>query len=68
MSKLPFGKKNYQWMVIGLVVITLGFIFMSIDGEQHGFGFLGLTLAPIVVVAGFIIEVFAILHSPKENK
>jgi hypothetical protein len=68
MSKLPFGKKNYQWMVIGLIVITLGFIFMSIDGEQHGFGFLGLTLAPIVVVAGFIIEVFAILHSPKENK
>jgi hypothetical protein len=68
MSKLPFGKKNYQWMVIGLVVITLGFIFMSIDGEQHGFGFLGLTLAPIVVVAGFIIEAFAILHSPKENK
>ncbi len=68
MSKLPFGKKNYQWMVIGLVVITLGFIFMSIDGEQHGFGFLGLTLAPIVVVAGFIIEAFAILHSPQENK
>jgi hypothetical protein len=68
MSKLPFGKKNYQWMVIGLVVITLGFIFMSIDGEQHGFGFLGLTLAPIVVVAGFIIEAFAILHTPKENK
>lgn len=68
MSKLPFGKKNYQWMAIGLVVITLGFIFMSIDREQHGFGFLGLTLAPIVVVAGFIIEVFAILHSPKENK
>jgi hypothetical protein len=68
MSKLPFGKKNYQWMIIGLVVITLGFIFMSLDGEQHGFGFMGLTLAPIVVVAGFIIEGFAILHTPKENK
>jgi len=68
MNKLPFGKKNYQWMVIGLVVITLGFIFMSLDGEQHGFGFMGLTLAPIVVVAGFVIEAFAILHSPEENK
>lgn len=55
-------------MVIGLVVITLGFIFMSIDSEQHGFGFIGLTLAPIVVVAGFVIEVFAILHTPQENK
>lgn len=68
MNKLPFGKKNYQWMTIGLVVITLGFIFMAVDGEQHGFGFIGLTLAPIVVVAGFIIEAFAILHTPKENK
>lgn len=55
-------------MIIGLVVITFGFIFMSLDGEQHGFGFLGLTLAPVVVVAGFVIEAFAILHTPKENK
>jgi FtsH-binding integral membrane protein len=68
MSKLPFGKKNYQWMTIGLIVIALGFTFMALDKEQHGFGFMGLTLAPIVVVAGFIIEAFAILHTPKENK
>ncbi|PZR34055.1 MAG: DUF3098 domain-containing protein [Azospira oryzae] len=67
MSKLPFGKKNYQWMVIGLVTIAIGFTFMSLDKEQHGFGFIGLTLAPIVVVAGFIIEAFAILHTPKEK-
>lgn len=68
MSKLPFGKKNYQWMVIGLVTITMGFVFMTLDKEQHGFGFIGLTLAPIVVVAGFIIEAFAILHTPKEKE
>jgi hypothetical protein len=68
MSKLPFGKKNYQWMIIGLVVIVFGFTFMALDKQQHGFGFMGLTLAPIVVVAGFIIEAFAILHRPKENK
>ena len=63
-SKLPFGKKNYQWMIIGVVTIVLGFIIMSSDGEQHGFGFLGLTLGPIVVMAGFIVEIFAILHRP----
>jgi ABC-type transport system involved in cytochrome c biogenesis permease subunit len=68
MSKLPFGKKNYQWMAIGLVVITIGFIFMAMDKEQHGFGFMGLTLAPIVVLAGFGIEAYAILHSPKEEE
>jgi Protein of unknown function (DUF3098) len=68
MNKLPFGKQNYKWMIIGLIVIALGFTFMALDGEQHGFGFIGLTLAPIVAVAGFAIEVFAILHNPKENK
>lgn len=68
MSKLPFGKKNYQLMAIGFVTIALGFIIMTLDKEPHGFGFLGITLSPIVVVAGFIIEVFAILHTPKENK
>ena len=63
-SKLPFGKKNYQLMIAGVVTIVLGFIIMTMDGEQHGFGFLGLTLGPIVVMAGFIIEIFAILHRP----
>ena len=63
-SKLPFGKKNYQLMIAGVVTLVLGFIIMSLDNEQHGFGFLGLTLGPIVVMAGFIIEIFAILHRP----
>jgi hypothetical protein len=68
MEKLAFGKKNYQWMIIGLVVLVLGFTIMSIDKEPYGFGFLGLTLGPIVVMAGFIIEIFAILQKPEEKK
>ncbi|MFZ5970221.1 MAG: DUF3098 domain-containing protein [Bacteroidota bacterium] len=68
MSKLPFSKKNYQLMIVGFVVIAVGFIIMALDTEPHGFGFLGITLSPIVVVAGFVIEVFAILHTPREEK
>ena len=64
MDKLPFGKKNYQWMIIGIVALVAGFTIMSLDPKQHGFGFLGLTLGPIIVMAGFIIEIFAILHRP----
>ncbi|HOX83662.1 MAG TPA: DUF3098 domain-containing protein [Chryseolinea sp.] len=63
-SKLPFGKRNYQLMIIGVLTLVVGFVVMSIDKEQHGFGFLGLTLGPIIVVAGFIIELFAILIKP----
>lgn len=65
-SKLPFGRKNYLLMISGVLTLVLGFIIMSIDNEQHGFGFLGLTLGPIVVMAGFIIEIFAILHKPSK--
>jgi Protein of unknown function (DUF3098) len=63
-SKLPFGKKNYQLMIAGVVTLVIGFIIMSLDNTQHGFGFMGLTLGPIVVMAGFIIEIFAILRKP----
>ncbi|MEJ7646903.1 MAG: DUF3098 domain-containing protein [Chryseolinea sp.] len=65
-SKLPFGKKNYQLMIAGVLSLVLGFVIMSLDNQQHGFGFLGLTLGPIVVMVGFIIQLFAILHRPSK--
>lgn len=68
MERLPFGKKNYQWMIIGLIILVAGFIIMSLDGEPYGFGFLGLTLGPIVVMAGFIVEIYAILIKPEAKK
>jgi hypothetical protein len=68
MEKLAFGKKNYQWMIIGVIVLVLGFTIMSIDTEPYGFGFLGITLGPVVVMAGFIIEIFAILQKPEGKK
>lgn len=64
MDKLPFGKKNYQWMIIGILTLVTGFTIMSLDTAPHGFGFLGLTLGPLIVMAGFIIEIYAILHRP----
>ncbi len=67
-SKLPFTKKNYQLMVIGLLTLVVGFTIMSIDKEDYGFGFFGLTLGPLIVLAGFGIEIFAVLHRPKQKK
>jgi hypothetical protein len=64
MDKLPFGKKNYQWMIIGILTLVLGFTLISLETKPHGFGRLGLTIGPLVVMAGFIIEIFAILHKP----
>lgn len=66
-DKLPFEKANYAIMLVGIAVLVLGFTIMGLDGEQHGFGFLGLTLGPIIVMIGFIIEIFAILYKPKNT-
>ncbi len=64
---MPFGKNNYQLILIGIGVILLGFILMSLDQEEFGFGFLGLTLGPIILFLGFMIEFYAILRTPKKT-
>lgn len=63
--KLAFTKTNYIIMIAGILVLVLGFIFMTMDSEPYGFGFMGLTLGPIVVMLGFLIEFVAIVYKPK---
>lgn len=64
-NKLAFGRENYLLMIIGVVAIFAGFIIMSMDTEPFGFGVLGMTVGPVVVMAGFVVEFFAILRKPK---
>ncbi len=64
-TELAFGKKNYILMLVGIVVLAIGFIIMTLDNEQYGLGFLGITLGPLVVLAGFGIELFAIMVKDK---
>lgn len=40
---------------------------MSFDSEEFGFGVLGLTVGPIITVAGFVIEFWAILRKPANS-
>jgi hypothetical protein len=57
-----FEKINYILMLVGVAVITLGFILMS--GSEDIFNTTKLTVAPIVVMIGFIIEIVAIMYKP----
>jgi hypothetical protein len=54
-------------MIIGVVVVALGFTIMTMDKEPHGFGFLGITLSPVVVLIGFGIGIYAILYTPRQK-
>ena len=70
--KMVFGKKNYQLMLLGLIFITVGFFLMSGGGSEDPnifndeiYNFRRIRVAPILVVFGFIIEVYAIMRNPK---
>ena len=65
---LPFGRKNYVLLAIGIALITLGFFLMSLDGFVDATKFsISLHLAPIVTVAGFVEVIYAILYNPNKN-
>jgi len=61
-NALPFSKRNYTLMIVGIVLVLGGFVIMSMDKAEFGFGVLGLTVGPLVVMSGFVVEFFAILR------
>ncbi|MEP5612396.1 MAG: DUF3098 domain-containing protein [Cyclobacteriaceae bacterium] len=65
--KLAFNRANYMIMIAGVIILTIGFIIMTLDTEPYGFGFLGLTLGPVTVMIGFLIQFVAIMYKPKTN-
>lgn len=69
-----FGKENYKWMLIGLAVLTLGFILMAggkstdpnVFNDSDVYSTTRITIAPILIITGFIIEIFAIMIKSKK--
>jgi len=73
-SGFALGKENYRMMAIGFAVIVIGFILMAGGGSDDPnvfnpdiFSFRRITLAPIVLLAGFIFEIYAIMKKPKSD-
>jgi len=75
-EKLNFalGRENYKLLAIGFAIIVIGFLLMlggkSKDPNEFNeeiFSFRRITLAPIVVLAGFIFEIWAIMKRPKNS-
>lgn len=69
-----FTKDNYMWMAIGAAVIILGFLLMiggksadpNVFNEKEVYSFRRITLAPVLIIAGLILEIYAIMKKPKE--
>ena len=69
---MPFGKQNYIIVLIGIALIALGFILMIGGGStdpdvfnEKMFNFQRITLAPILVLTGFVVEIVAIFWRKK---
>lgn len=67
-NKLAFGKMNYMIMIGGLVLLFLGYWVMTLDNTDYGMGTVGLTIGPLMVIGGFIVEFFAIMYRPRSKK
>lgn len=66
------GKENYRLMAIGFAVIVAGFILMAGGGSDDPnvfnpdiFSFRRLTVAPVLLLFGFLFEIYAIMKKPK---
>ena len=72
-TEFAIGKENFKYIAIGVVVLIIGFLLMA-GGKSDDpnvfntevFSFRRITLAPIVVVSGFIFIIWAIMKKPKE--
>jgi hypothetical protein len=63
-----FGRINYIIMIAGVLILLLGFVVMAADKETYGFGVLGITIGPLIVILGFVTEFVAIFYRPKNQK
>ena len=67
-------KENYVWMLIGLAVMVLGFILMAggrsedpnVFNADEVYSTTRITIAPILILAGLVIEVFALFRHTKD--
>lgn len=75
MSGFAVGKENLKLLVIGFAIIVFGFILMT-GGKSSDpsvfnpeiFSFRRIVLAPMVVLFGFLFEIYAIMKKPKAEK
>lgn len=69
-----FERENYRWMIIGAVVIALGMLLMAggknTDPNQFNYDVVystrRITIAPILIILGLLVEIYAIFKRPKQ--
>jgi hypothetical protein len=73
--KTTFSRKNYYILIGGTLLLALGYLLMVGGGSEDPnvfnpdiFSFRRITLAPMIILAGFVTIVFAIMWRPQASK
>jgi hypothetical protein len=69
-----FQKENYKWLIIGLIINVVGFMLMIGGGSDDPTKFdadelfspVRLTVSPILIIAGYVVMIYAIMKKPKK--
>ncbi len=64
-AAFPLDAKSIYILLTGVIIMFIGFYVMTLDKEPFGFGFLGITLGPVLVLSGVIIPIFALFRIRK---
>ncbi len=71
---LAFDRINYILLVVGMVIVVIGFILMSGAGSSENaynpdiFSARRIKVAPVVCLIGFVSMIFAVMHKPKDKE
>jgi uncharacterized membrane protein len=70
-----FEKTNLRWMLIGVIVMAVGFVLMAggkssdpnVFDTKQVYSTTRITIAPIIILAGLVIEIIALFRQPKNS-
>lgn len=71
---LAFDRVNYILLVVGMVIIVIGFILMSGGGSTDTtynpdiFSARRIKVAPVICLAGFVSMIYAVMRKPKDKE
>lgn len=69
-----FEKENLVWMLAGVAIMIIGFLLMAggrsddpnVFNDKAVYSTTRITIAPILILGGLVVEIFALFRNPKK--
>ncbi|MEM6648374.1 MAG: DUF3098 domain-containing protein [Bacteroidota bacterium] len=62
-GRMVFERKNYLLLLLGVVLVTFGYVIMRLDNQVESL--VSLYIAPLIILGGYLEIIYAILWRPK---